>query len=391
MLLSFLVIILALALNTQAENVLLIGDSVDRYTVFDFCGKHNATIQAWGDHSIKYGGQKGTKTPSAYCELPNGDSIAFLHIFGSSGTGPYLYIDTWKDPYAATTPRIMKALELYHQQIGFKKLSKIIFHSLLWDFRPFRSDVLDDEYQAKVKQTGTFKSLQDFRSSYINEHKNESLVQQQVDIIGRLHEILQIIESHAPNHTITIGVRTAAWYQDGGVMIHATNDLVRLIAKASKLAHLSENSVQIPSSLPAAQMKNTVEMLTATTKAYTSTETFAKFWKQMHGDVPVPDKVLTLPVLDLYDLDEDLWTKAGYDYTAHAKYFRDEHHPSVEFMQYVGDVYLGYTKTKFYYSSNRHEHQANDSTMHHNHLNHNYQDISYHKTVINVPESTRRH
>jgi hypothetical protein len=90
--------------------------------------------------------------------------------------------------------------------------------------------------------------------------------------------------------------------------------------------------------LPVDQLKNATEMLSAITQSYSSTETFANFWRQIHGNSPVPTKVLQLPVLDIYDLDEDFWTKAGYDYTAHVKYYRDEYHPSVEFIHYVGNV-----------------------------------------------------
>ena len=136
----------------------------------------------WGDHTIKYGGQHGTKMPSAICEdivhytgqsenvgginstAESGiynNSIAFFHIFNSASRGPYLWIDT-RDPYADTLPRIEKAIELYLQQVG--KPTEIIFQSELWDARPY---IVNDQLNSSSNPNWE-KALSDFRSNVVD-------------------------------------------------------------------------------------------------------------------------------------------------------------------------------------------------------------------------------
>jgi hypothetical protein len=357
--------------------------------VFDWCKYQNATVHAWGDNSIKYGGQKGTKMPSAYCELENGDSIAFLHIFGSSGTGPYLYIDTRGDPYAATTPRIIKALQLYNDQIGLNKLTKIIFSSILWDFRPYRSDVLDYNYEQETKKHNTqFKNFTEFRNHYIAEHKNATYIEMQRDIVGRLYDILHILSHHVPDHKIQLGVRTAAWYEDGGLVIHGMNDLVRSIAKAS--AALSLPLETLAESLPLPPQSTDeptpdsphllpfTDLFPSPHKDQLPPETFVRYWKSIHGhDSPVPSTPITLPVLEFYDLDRELWSHAHFDYTHHGEYFRDDHHPSTKWLEHVGSVYMSQVTSLFRYSP--------PSNAHHDPIaNHDYHQIGFHQHVNHV-------
>lgn len=379
-------ILLKIAHICSGENVLLIGDSVDRCTVFDWCKKENATIHAWGDNSIKYGGQKGTKMPSAYCELENGDSIAFLHIFGSSGTGPYLYIDTRGDPYAATTPRIIKALQLYNDQIGLKKLTKIIFSSILWDFRPYRSDVLDYNYEQETKHNNhRFKTFPEFRNNYIAEHKNTTYIEMQRDIVGRLYDIAHILSYHVPDHSIQLGLRTAAWYEDGGLVIHAMNDLVRSIVKASADMFVPLDSLieSLPLFATHSDLSDTLPHLLPFTDLFstprtsqTPSDTFLRYWKSIHGhDSAVPTTPIILPTLEFYDLDRELWSHAHFDYVHHSEYFRDDHHPSSKWLEHVGSVYMSQITSLFRYSSTNHRDEK---------ANHDYHQIGYHQHVEHV-------
>jgi len=356
-----------------AENVLLIGDSIDRYVVVDWCAKHNATVLNWGDDSIKYGDKGGTKKPSAYCELENGDSLAFLHIFGSSGSGPYLFISTRDDPFAATTRRLIKALELYREQIGFHKLTKIIFHSSLWDFRPFRSDVCEYRYEQDAKIRAKYSTISSYRQRYLLDHGNRTLAHMQHDIIARIFEIVQLVTMHHfndPNHhhnhtnvhhhtlqNLTIGVRTAIWYEDGNELLHAMNDLMRMLVLTSNGVSIDAASSDYPAtSLPTKRYigyEPNITTLLAHPSTYYTTH-LNKYWKQLYGhnmdnNHPMLHQSRSFPRLALYDLDAELWSAVNYNYTHHAKLFRDEHHPTVAWAEYIGNVYMGYNTSKQYF------------------------------------------
>ena len=66
-----MLLIIAASTTTQLvqrmRRILLIGDSLDRLIVSDYCNLKDGHFSQWGDHTIKYGGQKGTKMPSAIC------------------------------------------------------------------------------------------------------------------------------------------------------------------------------------------------------------------------------------------------------------------------------------------------------------------------------------
>jgi hypothetical protein len=253
----------------MAERILLIGDSIDRYLVNDWCEflhKHNRTaeLKSWGDHSIKYGGQSGVKQPSLICQIDANTSIAFLHIFGSSAFGPYLWVDTRGDPFTATSPRVKAALGFYHDQVGIP--DRVLLHTLLWDFRPYRSDVVIYEYEAKKKAQQTTVDYKTYRREKLALIQNDTIATLEKDTNERIKEIRSVIQAMNPSHEVDIGLRTAAWYEDGGEFLHAMNDLYRSMAIKQHLT--------------------------------------------------------------LFDLDHDLWSQVGYDYSHVKEFFRDTHHPS---------------------------------------------------------------
>ena len=265
------------------EMLLIFGDSVDRMGICDWCDVQNnfegGNSHQWGDHTIKYGGQHGTKMPSYYCVNSHGDSVAFLHIFGSSN-GPYLWVDTQKDHLAATIPRIKKGTELYLGQFG--PPTRIIFASALWDLRPYRKDVLTIEYEKPLiaKQNITF---EEYRTRIINE-KSPSLIQNyKNDVISRMKEIKEIV-----GPSVNLGLRTAAWYEDAGVLLHMINNATRELSKAENLT--------------------------------------------------------------LYDLDRDLWSLVKFDYSQHKQLFRDSMHPNPFVCAPAADKMLGRRFSNYYYS-----------------------------------------
>ena len=196
----------------KVKRILLIGDSLDRLIVFDYCNFRGGHFSQWGDHTIKYGGQRGTKMPSAICEEniksihdPNisyNNTIAFFHIFNSAAKGPYLWIDT-RDPYADSAPRIDKAVELYRHQIG--EPTEILFQSELWDARPYIvHEQLNESTNPRWKET-----LSEFRSN----------------VLERIQQIRVLF----PNPNITIGLRTCPWTHYGGDLTWLTFLLYEIV------------------------------------------------------------------------------------------------------------------------------------------------------------------
>ena len=88
---------------------LLLGDSVDRFTVQAWCGHHAGNKpKEWGSHSIRYV-NKNIAHPPQFCHAPRLHcSLASVHIYGTNSTGPYYggFINTEEDIYGDTTPRI---------------------------------------------------------------------------------------------------------------------------------------------------------------------------------------------------------------------------------------------------------------------------------------------
>ena len=93
--------------TTQGKNLLLIGDSIDRHIVTNWCKEHGLekTSHVWGTSNI--GLAKGAKQSSAFCKSSAGHNLASIHIFASS-EGPYLWVQN--DKFTATTSNVMLLL-----------------------------------------------------------------------------------------------------------------------------------------------------------------------------------------------------------------------------------------------------------------------------------------
>ena len=195
----------------------MIGDSLDRLIVHDYCTYRGGHFSKWGDASIKYGGQDGTKMPSALCEESvqtihdnntfYNNSIAFFHIFNSASRGPYLWIDH-RDPYSHTEIRINKAVELYKAQVG--EPTEVIFQSELWDAR---THIVNEQLN---------------RTS--NPHWDQVLAEFRFNVITRVNQIKGLF---APS--VTVGLRTCPWTPYGGDLLREYNNIVRNITATEKL------------------------------------------------------------------------------------------------------------------------------------------------------------
>lgn len=125
----------------MSVNVLLIGDSVDRFMVEHFCNSrrnvsHEPTffLSTWGGTILK--SNDYSKQASKICSN-NLTTIANLHIFGSKPMGPYLWVKREKNKMNVydTKPRIFAALPLYFSEVGIP--NKIVYNSVIWDGRMF--------------------------------------------------------------------------------------------------------------------------------------------------------------------------------------------------------------------------------------------------------------
>ncbi|KIZ04774.1 hypothetical protein MNEG_3180 [Monoraphidium neglectum] len=125
------------------SHTLLLGDSVDRYLVDDFCSGLNsstsnsslAKLYDWTDGVFFY---KTGASAAAVCDVIQANasvgSLAFVHLYGSQPHGPYLHghVNNAQDPYTDTALRIPKALEQYQRR--FQRLPDlIVYQAALWD------------------------------------------------------------------------------------------------------------------------------------------------------------------------------------------------------------------------------------------------------------------
>jgi hypothetical protein len=132
----FFLLISAVVRKVASDSVLLLGDSIDRHTVLEWCElKRKQGIKTisseWGASSLKYSNIHGRQA-SFFCSTMN-DSIAFVHIFGSNATGPYRkhFGNGEVDPYQNTNARLNLSISLYQSKFGVP--DRIIFHTGLWD------------------------------------------------------------------------------------------------------------------------------------------------------------------------------------------------------------------------------------------------------------------
>lgn len=125
--------------------ILLLGDSVDRYVVLEYCESQNITPSNWSHGLFKYkqikserknSGKSGIQDKAllgaAYCSTSKG-IIGHLHLFGSNASGPYHgnLKNHKEDRFIDTTPRICTGIKLFGREFGIP--SMIVFQIVFWD------------------------------------------------------------------------------------------------------------------------------------------------------------------------------------------------------------------------------------------------------------------
>lgn len=202
---------------------------------------------------------------SFLCKSGKGNYVAsFVHVFGSSN-GPYLYMDH-SIPILPTNERIQKSLDYLIKEVNIP--TRIVLCTILWDFRPFRSDVL---FELWKDNNNSYIPFLDFRKQYIEREGPSFLRKFEKDTNARIDEIISLVQYHNSvsnndDYVLTnIGLRTTPYYSDGGDLVRSMNDIVRKISSYRNLS--------------------------------------------------------------LYDLDIDVWSKGNFNYSHHDFLFKDLQHP----------------------------------------------------------------
>jgi len=195
-----------IANNTLAnERLFLIGDSVDRQIVIDWCNMHKidvVTQEVWGLRELTY--RKGI---AAYHCATKSHSIGFIHAFGSAATGPYLnnFKNSPTDQFVDTKPRIRRALEIY--SLAYGTPTRVLMSFASWDAHYILREKIES-----------------------NRWGDESWLQLQVQTHkSKLKERLQEVQTMLPD--ADVGLRTAVETLSGKPLVPAYNMGIRNLAK----------------------------------------------------------------------------------------------------------------------------------------------------------------
>ena len=206
LLLLFATLCDGMAKNSLAnERLFLIGDSVDRQIVVEWCNMHKSDVvteETWGLEELSY--MNGI---AAYHCATKSYSIGFIHAFGSAAIGPYLnnLRNSPTDQFVDTKPRIRRALEIYSQAYGTP--TRVLMSFASWDAHYILREKIES-----------------------NRWGDESWLQLQVQTHKlRLKERLQEVQTMLPD--ADVGLRTAVETLSGKPIVSVYNMGIRNLAK----------------------------------------------------------------------------------------------------------------------------------------------------------------
>ena len=167
----------------------------------DITSTTGTTTFNWGLDIFKYTSKAHA---SEYCvSFKTGDSIAYVHIFGSNATGPYYKsIEASKDdPFVDSELRITKAISLYLKSFGTYP-DRIILQTEKWDVQYYY------QFYHEPKR--------------YSELWNMSITSFNKNIRERLKEILVSVPPY-----VDVGIRTAPWEKTCGELLDEFNVISR--------------------------------------------------------------------------------------------------------------------------------------------------------------------
>lgn len=124
-------------IHENQVNILLVGDSVSRYMVQDWCFARTGIAAATWGIDIIY--ERGRNEATGACRW-NNITISFVHILGSEEVGPYAhgYINNEQDVHVDTELRVPYAIQQYTAEYGQPTVA--LFRTDLWDLSNFLDD-----------------------------------------------------------------------------------------------------------------------------------------------------------------------------------------------------------------------------------------------------------
>lgn len=115
------------------RNLMLLGDSLDRYVVLAACDLLQTTPVDWTGGAIAY----RDAYAGLLCSSAN-LNVSFVHLYGSRQKGPYLHgeVNSKIDPYTDTPLRIAFAIERIANITGARP-DFVVYQTSLWDARSY--------------------------------------------------------------------------------------------------------------------------------------------------------------------------------------------------------------------------------------------------------------
>jgi len=178
----------------------------------------------YGDGALKYTSAR-SNLPAVLCRVDNSTSFGFIHIFGSPDEGPYLNREKNQpsDEYTNSRDRVAKAFSLYFEYVPWP--DRVFLHTAIWDSTHYMEDVLPNQDPNTDPSSPFFiAALDDFRN---NTHKR---IDQVEDILKAQKTKLSLTNAQA-----CVGLRTAPWGAERGLLLHGLNDVIRSVASQRHL------------------------------------------------------------------------------------------------------------------------------------------------------------
>lgn len=294
------ILLLALTLSVESINVLVFGDSVDRFAISDWC------MAVTGHLPISWASPQyflhNPHSPGLNCIAPKYNaSIAYLHIYGSSAGGPYYNqrgIDM-NGNLVNTSDRIRVGLAQYYSN-QFPTPDIVFLNTILWD-------------GYYLLEYGVFNETQlDELSSVGSPLWTTTLRSFQHNLLNRLQDLRQLLP---PSTLLALSTTMFPPWMRGSD------------PKICEISHHREFFLGLN---------------TAVRDLY-------------HTYQQLQDGVKSFPLL-FYDFDDDSWSTYHYNYTRCRSLFRDvTHHPAASLLRNRVDKMLGlvYSNRFFYRHSQR--------------------------------------
>lgn len=203
-------------------HVLLIGDSVDRYIVVDWCyiDRPKPASKLVCPDCIYWFEETGSKWDSSIC-IKGNDSIANVHHFGSRDQGPY-----FSKPVVGErdlSPNIIRnSIYRYFDRIGAPDL--ILYQAVLWDVayikalyesEPQNKTLLDD---LSIENTATW---------------NESISTYTTNMRHRIHDVKEAIKENLARlnlpTSVNFGLHTTVYNKHIGNLANGFNNAIRAL------------------------------------------------------------------------------------------------------------------------------------------------------------------